>query len=125
LFELKISIVIHVTETVIQRDESLRGITTIHNQGEQHMDDVLAFAERALYDDISQFVKLYTHVVPSAIETVGETNGAPGVRAEDEGDKYEALRLKYTQLKVDHTARVKRMSELETETACLRRELHE
>ena len=31
----------------VYRDESLRGITTIHNQGDQHMDDVLAFAQRA------------------------------------------------------------------------------
>jgi hypothetical protein len=89
------------------------------------MDDVLAFAQRALYDYMSQFVKLYTHAAPSVIETAGETNGAPGASVESEGDKYEAPRLKYTQLKLDHADWGKRMSELETETARLRRELRE
>jgi hypothetical protein len=64
------------------------------------MDDVLAFAQRALYDDMSQFVKLYAHAAPADIETAGETNGAPGASAEAEDDKYEAPRLKYTQLKL-------------------------
>ena len=61
----------------VYHGENLRGITTIYNQGDQHMDDVLAFAQRALYDDMSQFVKLYTHAAPSVIKTAGETNGAP------------------------------------------------
>jgi hypothetical protein len=80
----------------VYRDESLRGITTIHNQNEQHMDDVFSFAQRALYDDMSQFVKLYTHAAPSTTETADETNGSSGPSTESEGDKYEALRLKYT-----------------------------
>jgi hypothetical protein len=65
---------------------------------------VLAFAQRALYDDMPQFVKLYAHAAPAAIETTGETNGAPGASAEAEDDKYEATRLKYTQRKLDPAA---------------------
>jgi hypothetical protein len=76
----------------VYHDERLRAITTIYNQGEQHMDDVLAFARRAFYADMSQFVKLYSHAVPSSIETAGETKGATGASTEDEGDKYEVLK---------------------------------
>jgi len=109
----------------VYRDESLRAITTIYNQGERHMDDVLATAQRALYEDMSQYVKLYTHDPPAVLDTTGESKGAPGAGAEAEGDKYEALMLKYTELRRDHTARGKRVSELETETARLRRDLRD
>ena len=107
------------------RDESLRSITTLYNEGEQHMNDVLATAQRALYDDMSQYVKLYANAPPSVIETAGERKVAPTAVAEVEGDKYDALLLKYTQLRVDHTARGKRVSELEAETSRLRRDLRE
>jgi hypothetical protein len=60
---------------------------------------------------------------PIRLETAGETKGAPGASAKAEGDKYPALRQKYTQLKLDHAARGKCMSELETETSRLGREL--
>jgi hypothetical protein len=107
------------------RDESLRPITTLYNEGEQHMNDVLATAQRALYADMSQYVKLYANAPPSAIKTAGERKVAPTAVAEAEGDKYDALLLKYTQLRVDHTARGKRVSELEAETSRLRRDLRE
>jgi hypothetical protein len=107
------------------RDESLRSITTLYNEGEQHMNDVLATAQRALYDDMSQYVKLYANAPPSAIKTAGERKVTPTAVAEAEGDKYDALLLKYTQLRVDHTARGKRVSELEAETSRLCRDLRE
>jgi hypothetical protein len=112
-------------EYTMYRDESLRSITTLYNEGEQHMNDVLATAQRALYADMSQYVKLYANAPPSAIETAGERKVAPAAVAEAEGDKYDALLLKYTQLRVDHTARGKRVSELEAETSRLRRDLRE
>jgi hypothetical protein len=107
------------------RDESLRSITTLYNEGEQPMNDVLATAQRALYADMSQYVKLYASAPPSAIETAGESKVAPAAVAEAEGDKYDALLLRYTQLRADHTARGKRVSELEAETSRLRRDLRE
>jgi hypothetical protein len=107
------------------RDESLRSITTLYNEGEQHMNDVLATAQRALYADMSQYVKLYANAPPSAIETAGERKVAPAAVAEAEGDKHDALLLKYTQLRVDHTVRGKHVSELEAETSRLRRDLRD
>jgi len=74
---------------------------------------------------MSQYVKLYASAPPSAIETAGESKVAPAAVAEAEGDKYEALLLRYTQLRADHTARGKRVSELEAETSRLRRDLRE
>ena len=74
---------------------------------------------------MSQFVKLYSHTAPSSIETADETKGASGASAEAEGDKYEVLKQKYTQLRLDHTDRGKRVNELETEAALLCRELRE
>ena len=54
-------------------------------------------------------------VTPSTIETADETKGASGANAETEGDKYEVFKQKYTQLRLDHTDRSKRVNEFETE----------
>ncbi len=74
---------------------------------------------------MSQYVKLYANAPPSVIETADESKVAPAAVAEAEGDKYEALLLKYTQLRVDHTVRGKRVVELEAETVRLRRDLRD
>ena len=44
------------------RSESLRGITARYNKCEESMHDVLAFAQKMLYEDMSNYLKLLSHV---------------------------------------------------------------
>jgi len=66
------------------------------------MDNVLAIAQKALYDDMSQFLKRYAHAEPPTIERAVET----GVTPETVSEKCEQLKKMCDVLKAENVVRV-------------------
>jgi len=101
------------------RSESLRGITARYNKCEESMHDVLAFAQKMLYEDMSNYLKLLSHVAPAAADKVGDTGGAPS-SMDVECMKCEKLKRLCDQAKAESANKGMRITEMESELARLR-----